>query len=388
MKPEILSQLRKYVVPEMVFGTGARFLTGRYLENFNIRNTMIVTDPGVREAGWLDDVINILNEQKTRYIIFDQVTPNPRDYEVMKGAEIYLENKCNGIIAVGGGSPLDAAKGIGIVANNGGHILNYEGVDEIPSVIPPLICIPTTSGSSADVSQFAIINDTNKKKKIAIISKALVPDISLIDPETTTTMDAELTAATGLDALTHAIEALVSNARSPLTDLNALEAIRLVFVHLINAIHNPKDLEARKGMSLASLLAGMAFSNASLGAVHAMAHALGGLLDLPHGKCNAILLPHVITSNYDSCPDQYNKIGEITGITQKEMSDSEKKGIIIQQIKNLTHQAGITDTLSDLHVSQEAMNALTDNALKDACIYTNPKDLSFEELRGIYESAK
>ncbi|HOD55593.1 MAG TPA: iron-containing alcohol dehydrogenase, partial [Candidatus Cloacimonadota bacterium] len=151
MKPEILSQLRKYVVPEMVFGTGARFLTGRYLDNFNIRNTMIVTDPGVREAGWLDDVIRILNEQKTRYIIFDQVTPNPRDHEVMKGAEIYLENKCNGIIAVGGGSPLDAAKGIGIVANNGGHILDYEGVDEIPSVIPPLICIPTTSGSSADV---------------------------------------------------------------------------------------------------------------------------------------------------------------------------------------------------------------------------------------------
>ncbi len=388
MEADVLSQLRKYVVPELVFGFGSRLLTGRYLDNFNIRKTMIVSDPGVRSAGWLDDVIRILKEQRINYIIYDQVTPNPRDYEVMRGAEIYLENKCNGIIAIGGGSALDAAKGVGIVASNGGHILDYEGVDEIPSVIPPLVCIPTTSGSSADVSQFAIINNTGKKKKIAIISKALVPDISLIDPETTTTMSQELTAATGLDALTHAIEALVSNARSPITDLNALEAIRLVFIHLITAIEQPDNPEARKGMSLASLLAGMAFSNASLGAVHAMAHALGGLLDLPHGKCNAILLPHVIQANYEYCADQYNRIGEITGITQNGMTDSEKKEIIINYIKTLSIRAGITERLSDLNVSPDAINQLTDNALKDACIFTNPRDLTFEELRGIYESAK
>lgn len=388
MEAGSLSHLRKFVAPEMVFGVGSRNLTGQYLENFGIKKPMIVTDQGIINAGWLDQILKILKDQNISYTIFDEVTPNPRDYEVMKGSELYLSKKCNGIIALGGGSPMDAAKGIGIVANNGGHILDYEGVDEIPTVIPPLICIPSTSGSSADVSQFAIINNTAKQTKIAIISKALVPDISLIDPEVTCSMSRELTAATGLDALTHAIEALVSNARSALTDLNALEAIRLVFEHLKSAIEEPKNIEARTGMSLASLLAGMAFSNASLGAVHAMAHALGGLLDLPHGMCNAILLPHVIKANYEYADNQYNKIFEVLKLNYHDLSTNERKSSLINLIKQLAFDAGVHSNLSDLKVNNEDLDSLSLNAFQDACLITNPRDLTVSELKEIFNGAR
>nr|HPO49099.1 iron-containing alcohol dehydrogenase [Spirochaetota bacterium] len=210
MASKNLENLRKFVAPEFVFGVGARKLSGRYLDNLGIKKVLIVTDEGVKNAGWLDKITISLEERDIDYVIYDNVSPNPRDYEVADGSEIYLKNKCSGIIAIGGGSPMDAAKGIGIVSSNGGNILDYEGVDEIKTSIPPLVCVPTTSGSSADVSQFAIITDTKRKVKIAIISKAVVPDVSLIDPETATTMDKDLTAATGLDALTHAVEALVS----------------------------------------------------------------------------------------------------------------------------------------------------------------------------------
>ncbi len=196
---------------------------------------------------------------------------------------------------------MDCAKGIGIVSTNRKNILDIEGIDNVPIPGPPLICIPTTSGTSADVSQFAIINDTVEKRKIAIISKTVVPDVALIDPLTTLTMPAYLTACTGIDALVHAVEAYVSTANSPLLDLHALEAVRLVCTNLPQVLAAPTDLELRGKMTLASLQAGLAFSNASLGAVHAMAHSLGGLLDLPHGECNALLLDHVVNFNYPRC---------------------------------------------------------------------------------------
>lgn len=388
MRENHFEQLRKFVAPEIIFGIQARYLLNQYLDNYGIKKPLIVTDQGLIDAGWVDDILAELKTNDIPYAIFSEITPNPRDYEVMKGAEHYIINACNGIVAIGGGSPLDAAKGIGIVATNGGHILDYEGVDEIPLAIPPLICIPSTSGSSADVSQFAIINDTTHKKKIAIISKALVPDISLIDPEICTTMDKKLTAATGLDALTHAIEALVSNASSSLTDLNAKEAIKLVFANLEKAIINPLDLDARREMMLASLLAGLAFSNASLGAVHAMAHALGGLLDLPHGECNAILLPHVVNANYEYAEVQYNKIGEMLNFFLPGISALEKKKILIEKIKELSEKVGITDTLSAYKISTKDYLKLSQNALNDACLVTNPRDMTVEDIRSVYESAR
>lgn len=287
-------ELRKFVAPEVITGLNARLLVGRYLSHFGSKSPLIVTDKTVSKQVWFIDILNSLKEYTEEVVIFDDITPNPKDFESMLGAELFLSHGCDLIIAIGGGSPMDAAKCISIVSTNGGHILDYEGVDAINLPGPPLICIPSTSGTSADVSQFAIINDTTTNVKKAIISKKVVPDLALIDPIPLMTMDMYLTACTGMDALTHAIEAYVSNAQSPLTDLHALAAIKLIASNLRLAVAKDRSIDTMYQIMLASLEAGLAFSNASLGAVHAMAHALGGYLDLPHGECNSILLQHVI----------------------------------------------------------------------------------------------
>jgi alcohol dehydrogenase class IV len=319
-----LRELRKFVAPEFVFGVGARNLVGRYAVNFAINKALVVSDEGVEKAGWLDSVLHSLRDEGVQAEVFTSVHSNPRDFEVMDGADLYQKKNCQAVIAVGGGSPMDCAKGIAIVSSNMGNILNFEGVDEVANPGPPLICIPTTAGSSADVSQFAIINDIKRSVKIAIISKAVVPDAALIDPETTVTMDPYLTACTGLDALTHAIEAYVSNAQSPVTDLHAREAINLVWHNL--RMHNTSDdLDVRCRMMLGSMDAGLAFSNASLGAVHAMAHSLGGFLDLPHGECNALLLEHVIDFNFDAAIERYVSIGRVMGLEVDERHEQSRK---------------------------------------------------------------
>jgi alcohol dehydrogenase class IV len=233
----------------------------------------------------------------------------------MAGADRFRTLGCDVIVAVGGGSPIDCAKGIGIVAANGQHILAFGGADRVPLPMPPVICVPTTGGTSADVSQFAIVTDRDKRTKITIVSKAVVPDVALVDPRTLLTMDPYLTACTGMDALVHAIEAFVSSGSSPLTDLHALEAIRLVTAWLPACLRDPGDLEARTHMMMGSLSAGLAFSNASLGAVHAMSHSLGGALDLPHGECNSIMLDHVLAFNFSAAAERCDRIGEAMGLS-------------------------------------------------------------------------
>ncbi|MTI81732.1 MAG: iron-containing alcohol dehydrogenase [Firmicutes bacterium] len=385
--PESILNIRKVVTPEFIFGVGAINLVGQYAINLASRKTMIVTDNGVISAGWVKYVTDSLQENNIPYVIYSDISPNPSEKEVMLGAQLYQEENCNSLIAIGGGSPIDCAKGIGIVSSNQGNVLDFEGVDNIQYPIPPLICLPTTAGSSADVSQFTIINDQNRKVKIAIVSKAVVPDIALIDPTTLTTMDNHLTACTGMDALTHAIEAYVSNASSSITDLYALEAVRLITNNLLKTIVKPDDLELRGRMMLGSLYAGLAFSNAILGAVHAMAHSLGGYLDLPHGECNAILLSHVIDYNYQACPEKYCKIGEAMGLNLGGYSLLDKKNLLIDKINQLNKSVGVNKNLSQLGVTRTDIPLLASNALNDACLTTNPRDASQRDLEVIYEQA-
>jgi alcohol dehydrogenase class IV len=387
MAGENILELRKFLVPEFVYGEGAMKLAGRYAKNFGAKKVLIVTDSGLIENGWVKIVEEVLKEEDIAYVIFDKVTPNPKDYEVMEGSKYYLENECDVILAVGGGSPMDCAKGIGIVSTNNKHILEFEGVDEVPVPGPPLVCIPTTAGSSADVSQFAIINDTGRKTKIAIISKTAVPDVSLIDPLTTTTMPSELTMATGIDALVHAFEAYVSNASSPITDIVALEAIRLVFGNLINAINYPNDINYRNNMMLGSLYAGMAFSNASLGLVHGMAHSLGGLFNAPHGLCNAILLEWVVDYNFDSAAWKYSQIAKAVGIDIESIKMEDLKLELLNSIRSLKNSAGLDYSLSKLGVTVNDLDNLAKNALNDACLATNPRKPDLEGIRKIYENA-
>ncbi|GAB6125067.1 alcohol dehydrogenase-like regulatory protein ErcA [Humidesulfovibrio idahonensis] len=383
-----LLDLRKFLAPETVFGAGAAELAGRYAQNLGARKALLVTDPGVREQPWFAGILQSIAEAGLGVELFTQVHANPRDNEVMRGAEIYRATGCDAIVAVGGGSPMDCAKGIGIVCTNDRNVLEFEGVDNVEHPGPPLICVPTTAGSSADVSQFAIINDTTRKVKIAIVSKAMVPDIALIDPLLTLSMPRELTANTGVDALTHAVEAYVSNAHGPTTDLFALEAMRRIAKHLPRAITHPDDETARAGMMLGSMYAGLAFSNAILGAVHAMAHSLGGLMDLPHGQCNAMLLDHVIDYNFDAAPERYADIAVALGATlTPHASPAEKRDAVLGQVRALKTAVGITAGLASLGVRDEDLDGLTTFAMHDPCMVTNPKTPTAGEIRAVFEHA-
>jgi alcohol dehydrogenase class IV len=382
-----LLEMRKFVAPEFIFGSGVIELAGQYAVNYNARKILLVTDAGVTAAGWTGAVERSLKKSGIPYVIFDGITANPKDYEVTEGVNIYRREQCDVIVAVGGGSPMDCAKSIGISSSNDLNVLSFEGVDQVPVPGPPLIFIPTTAGTAADISQFDIITDSSRKVKIAIVSKLVIPDVSLIDPDTTVTMDSYLTAATGMDALTHAIEAYVSNACSPVTDLFALEAIRLIQKYLLNAVNHPANMEARENMMLASLFAGLAFSNASLGMVHAMAHSLGGLLDLPHGECNAILLEHVIEFNFSAVVQRYIDVARALGLNTEFFKNGEEKEALLSTISDLRKKAGIRPRLRDMNLLKDKIPALAVNAFNDPCMATNPRTASVEDIRECYDRA-
>lgn len=384
MDTDSLFNLRKFLAPEIVCGNGAISLSGRHASNFGASKVLIVTDPGVRKAGWACAVEKSLEQFDIPFAVFDNVTSNPKDHEVMEGVDFCTSEGCDLIVAVGGGSPMDCAKGIGVVMGNPGSILDYEGVDMIPNPGPPLIFIPTTAGSSADVSQFAIITDTRRQVKIVIISKMVIPDIALIDPQTTMTMPCELTAASGMDTLCHAFEAFVSNVSSPLTDMAALSSVKLVCEYLVKAYENPDNMMYREQMMTASLMAGLAFSNASLGLVHSMAHSLGGALGLPHGECNALLLEKVVGFNYSASPEKYDQLARAMDL-DIDVHGVDSRGLVISdRIASLRQDLGITERLIDLGVQSSDIPNLSEFAFQDPCLATNPRETSKQDIETIY----
>jgi len=371
-------ELRKFLAPEFIQGSGALDLVGRYALNLGARQVLVVTDPGVRRAGWVERVTCSLGEVGLPWEIFDEVHPNPRTHECMRGVDCFRASASNLIVALGGGSPMDCAKGIAVLASNGGDIRDYEGIDEVRLPGPPLICIPTTAGTAADVSQFAIISNPDEQRKFAIISRKVVPDISLTDPDTLATTDPFLRACSGLDALCHAVEALASNASSSLTDLHAMEAAHLVLRHLPRTLSEEDPADALASMAEASLLAGLAFSNASLGAVHAMAHALGGLLDLPHGLCNALLLPHVIAFNTPEAAQPYARLTARLRLPE---------GSLPKVLLALNESLGLTQCLGSLGVQRSDFALLAEKALRDPCMVTNPRRPTRSDLESLYAAA-
>lgn len=382
-----ISQLRKFVSPEIIFGAGCRHSVGSYAKNFGARQVLLVSDPGVIAAGWVADIETSLQQQGIGYSLYSAVSPNPRIEEVMLGAEQYREQHCDVIVAVGGGSPMDCAKGIGIVVAHGRHILEFEGVDTLRVPSPPLILIPTTAGTSADVSQFVIISNQQQRMKFSIVSKAAVPDVSLIDPQTTASMDPFLSACTGIDALVHAIEAFVSTGHGPLTDPHALEAMRLINGNLVQMIANPADIALREKVMLGSMQAGLAFSNAILGAVHAMSHSLGGFLDLPHGLCNAVLVEHVVAFNYSSAPERFKVIAETFGMDCRGLTHTQVRQRLVEHLIALKRAVGFHETLGLHGVSLSDIPMLSRHAMEDPCILTNPRDSSLRDVEVVYGEA-
>ncbi|PWU14058.1 MAG: alcohol dehydrogenase, partial [Bdellovibrio sp.] len=262
-----------------------------------------------------------------------------------------------------------------------------EGADQIEPPMPPLICIPTTGGTAADVSQFCVVMDLNEQRKFSIASKAVVPDVTLVDPETLTTMDPYLSACTGVDALIHGIEAFVSKGHSELSDLCALSSLVHLTENLKASIDNPDDLERKTKVMLGAMEAGLPFSNASLGITHAMAHSLGGMFDWTHGECVASVFETVIDFNFPSKPERYIAIGERIGLALGGMTEKEKKERVVNRLKELFAGLGLLERLEGAHVNSSDFPHLTERALEDVCILTNPRSAGFRDIEVLYEAS-
>jgi alcohol dehydrogenase len=377
----------KFLVPDVIFGIGVLAEVGHAVRGQGGVNVFVVSDPGVAAAGWTDEALGHLKAAGVRTRLWDALTPNPKDHEVAAGCAAYLESGCDVLVAVGGGSCIDAAKAIGVLASRGGAIADYAGVGRIDGPLPPAVMVPTTSGSGSDVSQFCVVTDTARRLKITIGARALVPDISVTDPRTLRTVPHDITAYTALDVLSHGIESYLSKAASFLTDEHALAAIRGVCEHLLPALDSPGDLCGREGLARSSLQAGLAFTNALLGATHAISHQLGGATDLPHGLLNAILLPHVMEFNASVAAGRLATVACAMGLRTTLMTEAEAAEAAIQLVRELAAKAGLPTTLRETGVELGTLGAVARNALDDAYIVTNPRPVSEADAAAICRAA-
>ncbi|EOC1533917.1 L-threonine dehydrogenase [Cronobacter turicensis] len=354
---------------------------------YGYRNALIVTDGMLSALGMAGQLKEMLAQKGMQSVIFDGTHPNPTTENVEAGLSMLRAHRCDCVISLGGGSPHDCAKGIALVAANGGDIRDYEGVDRSRKPQLPMIAINTTAGTASEMTRFCIITDQERHVKMAIVDKHVTPVMSVNDPALMMGMPKSLTAATGMDALTHAIEAYVSTAATPVTDACALKAITMIARSLPQAVEEGDNVAAREAMAWAQFMAGMAFNNASLGYVHAMAHQLGGFYDLPHGVCNAILLPHVQRFNSAVAAHRLRDCAQAMGVDVSTMNDAEGADACIAAICALARRVHIPAGLRELRVRDEDISTLADNALKDACGFTNPVQASHAEIMAIYRAA-
>lgn len=360
---------------------------GDQVGELGFKKALIVTDKVLGQIGIVKKVTDVLDNKNIEYAIYDETKPNPTVKNVNDGLALLKEKECDFVISLGGGSAHDCAKGIALLATNGGEIKDYEGVDKSKKPQLPMVGINTTAGTGSEMTLFAIITDEERHIKMALVDKHLTPIIAVNDPMLMLAMPKSLTAATGMDALTHAIEAYVSISATPITDACAEKAIELISNYLVNAVENGQDVEARDMMAYAEYLAGMAFNNASLGYVHAMAHQLGGFYNLPHGVCNAILLPHVQEYNKATSASRLAKIAKIMGGNIEGLTDEQGADLCIDMIKSLSQTIGIPEGLGVLGVKESDFETLATNALNDACSLTNPRKGNLEEVIAIFKKA-
>ncbi|MCU1768975.1 L-threonine dehydrogenase [Pseudomonas protegens] len=357
------------------------------IRNYGFRKALIVTDTGLAKAGVASMVAEKLAMQDIDSVIFDGAKPNPSIANVEQGLAQLQQAQCDFVISLGGGSPHDCAKGIALCATNGGQIRDYEGVDQSAKPQLPLIAINTTAGTASEMTRFCIITDESRHVKMAIVDRNVTPLLSVNDPALMVAMPKGLTAATGMDALTHAVEAYVSTAANPITDACALKAVEMISANLRQAVHDGNDLLARENMAYAQFLAGMAFNNASLGFVHAMAHQLGGFYDLPHGVCNAVLLPHVQSFNATICAQRLTDVAHALGADIRGFSPEEGAQAAIAAIRTLARDVEIPAGLRELGAKLQDIPLLAANALKDACGLTNPRPADQRQIEEIFRNA-
>ena len=382
------ARVAKFHAPEILFGFGALPEAAVAAMGLGARSPLVVTDPWLERTPWPETVLEGLRAQGATPVVWSDVQPNPRAAQILAGADAYHAFGCDVIVAVGGGSVIDAAKGIALVVSNGGHILEYEGVDRVRLPLPPVVAVPTTAGSGADVSQFCVVNDSDRRTKVTIVSRSLVPEVTVIDPATHATVPPGVGAATAIDVLSHGVEAYFSRAAGPLTDSHALRAIELCVRALDRLAAGDRDDDRQlEDMALASLEAGMAFSNAVLGAVHAMSHPVGGRYDASHGEINGVLLAHVVDYNSSVMPrDRLEDLARASGVTVG--AGAARTAVrVAERFRRLTESIGLPTGLGALGVRSEDVPVLATHAVADLCMATNPRPVDVETVARLYREA-
>ncbi|HJF31135.1 MAG TPA: iron-containing alcohol dehydrogenase [Sporosarcina psychrophila] len=380
-----------YFMPNVnFFGRGSVSVTGERCKILGGKKVLIVTDTFLRglRGGPVEKVVNSLKKEDIEAIFYDGVEPNPKDTNVADGLKIFRAENCDMIVTVGGGSAHDCGKGIGIAATHEGDLYeDYAGIEKLEYPLPPLVCVNTTAGTGSEVTRHCVITHTKKKIKFVIVSWRNTPLVSINDPELMTGKPAGLTAATGMDALTHAVESYISLGANPITDAAAIQAIKLISGNLRQAVAYGMNMEARENMAYASLLAGMAFNNAGLGYVHAMAHQLGGVYDMPHGVANAILLPHVARFNLIANPQRFADIAEFMGENIDGLSVREAADKAIQAIEKISQDVNIPTNLKNLGVREADFELMAKMALQDGNAISNPIQGNEKDIVSIFKSA-
>lgn len=380
-----------YVFPQAIqFGSGAIANLGEHVQRMDAKRPLIVTDSGIVKAGILAKATSSLDNTKIDYVVFDGVQPNPTDKNVYAGISVYRNSNCDLIIGLGGGSAMDAAKGIRVMSSHEGEIeefyIDAGGIDKITSDMPALISIPTTAGTGSEVSMGAIITDTKQNRKRAIGSPYNLSTLALLDPELTLGMPSGLTASTGMDALSHSVEAYVAKKYHPISEGIALKAIEMIGKNLRRAVEHGNDLQARGEMLMASAMGALAFQK-GLGAVHSLAHQLSTEANIPHGIANSIMLPYVMEFNLEYAKERYADIASALGVDISGMSAMEAAHSAITQVRQLSQEISMPQSLSEVGLKRESLQQMAENAMLDHCYKLNPRPCTKKDMLRLYKIA-
>lgn len=375
-----------YYVPSInLMGAGCLNDLGATVKDLGFKKAFVVTDNFLMGNGVASKVLNVLQDSGIEYEVYSEVVPNPTCKNVHDGLDRLKGTDCDFLVSIGGGSPQDTAKAIGILATNGGHIKEYEGVNISKNKSLPIVAVNTTAGTSSEVTINYVVTDEERHVKMVMVDKNSLATVTVNDPELMVEKPASLTAATGMDALTHAIETIVTPGAYPVSDATALAAVKIIFDYLPRAVENGHDIEAREQMVYAVFLGGIAFSNAGLGNVHAMAHQLGGIYNLPHGVCNAMLLPYVEEENAKYVPEKFVSIANVLGYDIEGKSAQECAAFVVNSMKELAKKVGIPESLGELGVNDIDFDLLAENAMKDICAPGNPVEFTKEQIIELYK---
>jgi lactaldehyde reductase len=373
------------------FGAGCRSAIADEIKNRGFKKVLVVVDPNLLkpEVGVAKKVTDVLDKAGIKYEVFSKLKANPTVTNVKDGVKAFKAAKADCLVAIGGGSSMDTAKGISIVIANPkfADVCSLEGVAATKNRGVPIIALPTTAGTAAEVTINYVITDEKNRKKMVCVDPKDIPIVAAVDAELMVGLPKGFTAGTGMDALTHAIEGYITKAAWTMTDMMHLEAIRLISTHLRAAVKNGKDMKAREGMALAQYIAGMGFSNVGLGIVHSMAHPLGAFYDTPHGIANALLLPFVMEYNAKAAKQKYRAIAEAMGVDTTGMTVGQAAKAAIGAVRQLSLDVGIPQKLHLIGVKKEDLQALSECAFKDVCTGGNPRDTNPAEILAVYKKA-